>query len=346
MKIIVCYTGGVGSQVIRLLLQHPEHELVGVLVHDEAKHGRDAGELVGMAPCGVTATKDVDELLARGADCALWHGGVWDREIVGALLRAGIDVYTGMAGFEIPLDQDRELLEACAAGSTSLASGGNIPGLISDVLPLFLSGYSGAVRHVRATQRNHVADYPSAFQLREYLSMGQTLEDAAASSAADAIWLDAQAQSAQLVAAGLGVDVGETVISSKEFGVAPTRTVLAASDLEVAEGTVAGVRWTFTTSTKDGRPFLDVVNEQTVVLGLGDGWRRTRDEPSWTVEIDGDPTIRCQLSLGPGAGSVADPATALNAARAVNFISPLVAARPGHVSVLDLPAPSGQLVDP
>ena len=68
------------------------------------------------------------------------------------------------------------------------------------------------------------------------------------------------------------------------------------------------------------------------------------DEPNWTVEVDGDPAIRCQLTLAPGEGSAADPATALNAARAVNFIAPLVAAEPGFVSVLDLPAPRGHLI--
>lgn len=344
MKVVVCYTGGVGSQVIRLLLAHPEHELVGVLVHDEAKRGRDVGELVGTDPCGITASTDIEELIARKPDCALWHGVVWDRESVESLLRAGINVYTGMAGFEVPLDEDEELLAACAAGASSLASGGNIPGLISDVLPLFLSGYSGSIRRIRATQRNHVADYPSAFQLREYLSMGKTPDEARASDAADAIWLGAQAQSARLVADGLGVDVGETVISAKDFGCSPVATTLAASDLEIAEGAVAGVRWTFTTTTPDGRPFLDVVNEQTVVLGLGEGWRQDRDEPNWTVEVDGDPAIRCQLTLAPGEGSAADPATALNAARAVNFIAPLVAAEPGFVSVLDLPAPRGHLI--
>lgn len=39
MKVVVCHTGGVGSQVVRLLLAHPQHELIGVLAHDESKGG-------------------------------------------------------------------------------------------------------------------------------------------------------------------------------------------------------------------------------------------------------------------------------------------------------------------
>lgn len=209
------------------------------------------------------------ELIALAPDCALWHGVVWDREVVSRLLRAGINVYTGLGGFETPLGEDPALLGACAAGGASLTSGGNIPGLISDVLPLFLSGYSGNARRIRATQRNHVADYPSAFQLSEYLNMGATLEAAQSADAADAVWVTGMAQSAELVAEGLGVSYGHTVISAKEFAPATEDLVLPGSGLEVAEGTVAGVRRTFTTTSAEGVPFLDIVNEQTVALGLG-----------------------------------------------------------------------------
>ncbi|WP_216694497.1 dihydrodipicolinate reductase [Dietzia psychralcaliphila] len=343
MKVVVCHTGGVGSQVVRLLLAHPQHELVGVLAHDESKVGRDVGELVGVAECGIRATDDVDELIALAPDCALWHGVVWHREVVARFLRAGINVYTGMGGFDTPLGEDSGLLEACAEGRASLASGGNIPGLISDVLPLFLSGYSGNVRRIRATQRSHVADYPSAFQLSEYLNMGATLEEAERANAADAVWVTGMAQSARLVAEGLGVSYGHTVISAKEFAPATEDLVLPGSGLEVAEGAVAGVRRTFTTTSAEGAPFLDVVNEQTVALGLGAHWRQEVDQPNWTVEIDGDPSIRCELAVGHGSDPGQDPVTALNAARAVNFIREVVAAPPGFVSVLDVPAPRGQV---
>jgi 2,4-diaminopentanoate dehydrogenase len=346
LRIVVCYTGGVGSQVLRLLLDHPSHEVVGVLVHYPDKDGRDIGELVGRAPVGVVATRDVGELVGLRADCALWHGATWERETVARFLRAGTNVYTGMAGFSVPLAYDEELLTACRDGQASLASGGNIPGLISDVLPLFLSGYSGNIRRIRATQRNHVADYPSAHQLQQFLTMGIPVREAKQANAVDAIWLTAQSDSAKLVAAGLGVSYGSTEISAKEYAVAPADIELAASGLKVAAGTVAGVRWTFTTTTADGAPFLDVVNEQTVALGLATDWRQLREEPNWTVEVDGQPSIICRLGLTEGIDQAGDASTALNAARAVNFIPQLVAAPPGWVSVLTVPAPCGRLATP
>ena len=53
LRVVVCFTGGVGSQVVRLLHDDPGFELVGVLVYHEDKDGRDAGEVVGIGNIGV-----------------------------------------------------------------------------------------------------------------------------------------------------------------------------------------------------------------------------------------------------------------------------------------------------
>jgi len=344
LRVLVCYTGGVGSQAVRLLLDHPDHQLVGVLVHSSDKAGRDVGDLVGRPTVGITATRDVDELVAMRADCVLWHGAAWEPDIVAAFLRAGSNVYTGTAIFEVPLAEDELLMAACREGRSSLVSGGNIPGLISDVLPLFLSGYSGRVKKIRATQRNHVADYPSAQQLSMYLSIGTPIEQARQSSIVDDVWLRAQRDSARLVAAGLGIDYGDTVITEKEHALAHSDLVLQASGLNVSAGAVAGIRWTFSSHAVDGHPFLEVINEQTAALGLGPGWRQDIDDPNWRINIEGTPSIECQLSLGLDGDAETDPSTALNAARGVNFIPQLVAAEPGWTSVLTIPAPRGTAV--
>ena len=67
-RVIQWATGGVGRAAIEGVLDHPELTLVGCWVHSESKEGRDVGELIGRAPIGVEATRDVDALLALGAD--------------------------------------------------------------------------------------------------------------------------------------------------------------------------------------------------------------------------------------------------------------------------------------
>jgi 4-hydroxy-tetrahydrodipicolinate reductase len=115
--------------------------------------------------------------------------------------------------------------------------------------------------------------------------------------------------------------------------------VLEPSGLEVRRGTIAGARWTFTAYTGvDGDvPFYEVVNEQTVGLGLAPGWRAGEDEPNWKVEISGVPAITCVFDLA--FDPELEPVSALNAARAVNVIPILVGAEPGTKTVLEVPAP-------
>ncbi len=71
-QVIQWSTGNVGRHAVRLISEHPELELVGLWVHSEDKAGRDAGEIVGIDPVGVTATNDVDALLALDADCVCY----------------------------------------------------------------------------------------------------------------------------------------------------------------------------------------------------------------------------------------------------------------------------------
>ena len=63
-KVIVWGTGNVGRPALRAVLSHTDLELVGVIVSNPDKVGRDAGELVGMAPVGLAATDDWATVLA------------------------------------------------------------------------------------------------------------------------------------------------------------------------------------------------------------------------------------------------------------------------------------------
>ena len=71
-RVIQWSTGHVGQLAIRAMLEHPELELAGVWVHSDAKDGKDAGELCGLDPLGVRATRDVDALLALDAECVCY----------------------------------------------------------------------------------------------------------------------------------------------------------------------------------------------------------------------------------------------------------------------------------
>ena len=335
IRVAQCFTGGIGSEIVRRLAHHPHIELVGVLVHSEDKQGRDVGEIVGIAPIGLRATGRFEDILALRPDVAIWSAQGYDPTRIARLLEAGINVYAQLGGHFMAGQPEQELIEsACRRGSSSIIAGGNIPGLISDVLPLFLSGYTNDVRHITAHQRNHVTHYPSASQIHDRLGIGRAADDIPSDR-----WEWLMGMSARMVATGLGIPFSELRTRSRETRLAPETVTLPGSGLVVEAGTVGGVRWTWDAYSGD-HVFLTIKNEQTAVYGLGDDWRRDESTPAWTVTFDASPPVVATMSW-PTAVPSAEANAQLNAARAVNFIPALVAAEPGPRSVLDLPLITG-----
>jgi hypothetical protein len=73
VRVIQFSTGNVGRHALRQLIERPDLELVGVHASGPDKVGRDAAELCGLdTPTGVTATDDLDALVALGADCVVY----------------------------------------------------------------------------------------------------------------------------------------------------------------------------------------------------------------------------------------------------------------------------------
>src|SRR6478735_8326469 len=322
IRLAQLYTGGVGSEIVRRCAGHQELELVAVMVHGDDKAGRDSGELVGAAPNGIVTTQSLDEVLATRPDAAIHSGLLFDLDLITTLLRAGVSVYTGIGGYYLPGSPDFELIDAAAReGGASFSAGGNIPGLISDVWPLFVTGYTGRIRQIRARQWNDVSTYPSGVQIQS-LGIGKDVgAEAEYAEMFDAHFTSAIRMSAQMIADGLGVELTDCVLSEKRTVVAEEELTLPASGLVIAQGQVAGIEWTWTAA-----------------LALGPGWRQTHEDPPWRVEIDGEPSIVTTFGWPEGAPP-GESTSLLNVSRAMNTIPQLVDARPGAVSVLDFPAP-------
>ncbi len=78
-RVIVWGTGFVGKMVIAEIVKHPLFELVGVGVSNPDKVGRDVGEICGLPePVGITATDDVDALIALKPDALVHYGPTAD----------------------------------------------------------------------------------------------------------------------------------------------------------------------------------------------------------------------------------------------------------------------------
>src|SRR6185369_3583242 len=93
-RVVQWATGTIGASALRAVISHPAMDLVGVYVYSEAKEGRDAGELCGLAPVGVAATRDIEAILALQADCVLYMPEKGDTDEVCRLLESGANIVT------------------------------------------------------------------------------------------------------------------------------------------------------------------------------------------------------------------------------------------------------------
>ena len=70
-KVIQWATGSMGKSCLRATLDHPDLDLVGLLVYSESKIGRDAGEIARRDPTGVIATRSLEDIMAVEADVVI-----------------------------------------------------------------------------------------------------------------------------------------------------------------------------------------------------------------------------------------------------------------------------------
>jgi hypothetical protein len=242
-------TGNVGRLALRAILEHPELELVGLLVHSEEKAGRDAGELAGVDPVGVTATTDAEEVLRLGADCVSYMatGDLRPDEAVadmGRILESGTNVVsTSVVPLVYPPSAParyREPLEAaCAKGGTSCFTSGIDPGFANDLIPLMLSGFCRRIDFVRVMEILNYDTYDQPEVLFDTMGFGKPLDHDPLLLLPGVLGL-AWGGAVHAIAAGLGVEVEELRETHERWAATETFTVPSGT---IEKGTMAGLRF-------------------------------------------------------------------------------------------------------
>lgn len=144
-RVIQYSTGNVGRHALRMLIERPDLELVGVHASSPDKIGRDAAKLCGLQQdTGVLATDDVDALLALNADCVVYTSQAETRpkeaiKEISRFLRAGTNVVGSSFVWMVAPEQAGDWLrgplqQACTDGNTTLYINGVDPGYSGDTL--------------------------------------------------------------------------------------------------------------------------------------------------------------------------------------------------------------------
>ncbi|MCW2550393.1 MAG: putative dihydrodipicolinate reductase-like protein [Mycobacterium sp.] len=359
IKVGVWGPGSMGVIALRAVIDHPELELVDLVVHSDAKVGRDAGELCGIDPVGVLASRDPDELLTGDADVVV-YAAAGNLRVLEALddmvriLRAGKDVVScSVVPLVYPDAVDvaftGPLQDAALAGGSSFFTTGIDTGFANDVLPLALSGISRNIDAIRVTEMFNYATYPDHGAVYEILGFGKPPEFAAL-AATPGVFTYGWGPVLHQLAAGLGVRIDNLAEDNERVA---TDVAFDTPTGHIAAGTIAAMRSTLT-GYVDGNPTFvvdhvtrmrdDIAPEwpqPSIAITPKDlGYDGASGRGAYRVEIEGSPSIRCELELAEHHDHDLGARMA-GASRMVNAIPAVFAAAPGLLSALDLPLITG-----
>jgi 4-hydroxy-tetrahydrodipicolinate reductase len=328
VRIVLCGIGGVGRNIVRLSRERPGLEVAAAYSRNPSFRGRDLGELSG-GPATGTAVGEKDAALSAQADVLLIATTSFLRDVESEIhdgISAGLDVLCTAEEMAFPWDVDtvasRSIHDhAIEAGVTVMGAGAN-PGYIYEVVGLALTGALWRVDRITTRRVVDLSGFSATVQRR--LGIGYAPEDFAARVRQRSVYGHIGfPHTIRTFARRLGVDldhVEETVEPILADGrVTSTAVPVAAGEsagmLQRTIGYVDAVPWF-------SAEFLGHVDP--VSAGL---------TPQDSYEIDGLPNIRAAVTPG------FDPQWTTTAALA-NLLPLLVAARPGLISVTDLPIPT------
>ena len=336
-RIVQWTTGNVGKRSVRAVALNPTLELVGCYAWSQDKVGRDVGELCGIEPVGVSATNDVDALLALEPDCVVYNPMFADVDEMVRILRAGINMVSTsefITGHFLGEGRDR-ITEACESGGSTIFGSGINPGFIQ-LFAIVSAGLSERVDKVSVVEAIDTTIYNSP-ATEKPMGFGYPIDQPdlkAITEKGSGIFRDG----VLLVADALGVELDD-VRCDVEYA-QTTEDLHLPGNWTIAKGCVAGVDvgWK---GIVGGREVIEIRGR----------WRKGQTlDPDWeldmgyTIEVKGTPTIKTTLSFLPPPDFVGETlddyimlGLSIVAMPAITAIPAVVAAAPGIATYNDLP---------
>jgi hypothetical protein len=331
-RVIQWATGTVGKVALKHFIENPTIELVGVLVTNPEKVGKDAGELVGLAPTGVIATNDVEKIIALDADCVLFAGLMQDLELYCRLLRSGKNVISPAGPF-FPTERFRaefdKIEAACRDGGTSFHGCGIHPGFSGDLLPLTLTRLMDRVDRIEITEVIDKLRNPMIYI--EVMGFGRDPAELLAKPSRSAAAPYIFAQSMTMLVEGLGKKIEKL---TTKLEVATAKKDIPYPNGVIRAGTVAGQHYEWT-AWVDGAPLVVYHFFWTMGDDIDPKW--DNGDSCYRVVIKGNPPLELRLMGGMEADGRRPfhglPWTGLLGA---TVVAQVCEAKPGVITHLDL----------
>ncbi len=339
-KVIQWATGYTARQAVQAMAERPEFEIVAGRVYDPAKAGRDLGEICGTRRLGIEATTDSKKIIDTPADCVIYMGSAEGNlqactKDICDLLASGKNVIATSTPYIFPRALGPEFAEpierACEKGRSTFHGLGIMPGFVSESIPLLMTRVSRRVDQLVAYETLLYNEYPSHNLMFNVMGFGFPPDDPTplfsdAAVAGGTCWRG----SALLVAEALGLKVDEV----QNF----RQTVVTPKDLQVAsgfipKGTVAAMNFGVRVISA-GRPAIVFQHYTRMDPDLAPDWPRGE---GWTLLFEGLPSMSVKINVGIHGEDHTDQACWNTAMHAVHAVPYVVAAKPGLLSLADVP---------
>lgn len=335
LRVVQWATGTVGRSAMRAIIEHPDLELVGVKVYSDNKAGLDAGDLCGLPPTGIKATRDIGDVLALKPDCVVYMPESTDMDDVCRILESGTNISTTRAEFFNPDCMEpairRRIEAACTTGNSSIHATGSSPGFITEALPIVLLSLQRRLDLLAIDEYANCIDGCSEEMLLGVMGFGETPEAFAKRNHADR---DVVFEHSLAV---IAKEIGLTLDGFEGQGeIALTRHPTRLHSTIIEAGTVGGQRYTLN-GLVDGKPRLRFRCNWFVTSELEPAWD-LRDD-GWRVVVEGDTPLDISITFPIPSDREERQLVLprLTAHRPVNAIASICSASPGILTTADLP---------
>jgi len=293
LRVIQWTTGKVGKLSLRAIMDDRRLELAGVYAWSEEKAGTDAGALCGRPECGITATNDIDALIALGADTVIYTPFMADVDQVEKLLASGLDVistnlFLNVGGIQGATQATLEA--ACQRGNSSLYITGVNPGWVNSMVAA-LTAVCRDVECVSVAESANCSVYESA---ETWLAMGMSLSGVSPEVVETArAWLTSFYDAVQRMAHALAfkLDDVEFVI---EFATASEAVDLGWFRIDKDTNAAVRAGWN---GKVQGRTVVQSRVTWYLTKKLNEGWEF--DDDHYHVVISGEPTVNARIRFIP-----------------------------------------------
>jgi 4-hydroxy-tetrahydrodipicolinate reductase len=334
LRVVQWATGNIGLRSLRCVIEHPDLELVGLYVYSDAKAGRDAGELCGLPPVGVVATRDIDDILALHADCVLYMADRADIDVLCRLLESGTNVVSTRSEFHRPASIDpavrQRIEESCRSGGTTLHSTGASPGFITEAVPLVLLSVQRRLDSLTIEEFADMSSRNSPEMIFDLMGFGRdpsTFDPAGVAHYGGATF----SASLGVVADAISMPLDD-MTATGEVAVARQAVEIAAGRIEA--GTIAAQRMEITGLHK-GRPLLTFRANWYLTNDVEPAWDLR--ETGWRLLLEGDLPLDIGIRFPVAPEEWADTSPGATAHRPVNAVPYVCAAQPGIRTTVELP---------